>query len=648
MHTPPIWSATGLLDYFQEVDATADRRFSFILGAGASFQSGIPVAGQLVDAWLRELHTREDLQRTAITDWASEHTLGIPGFAFARAVEWYPQVFARRFARRPDEGYAYLERIMHGKDPSFGYSVLAQLLAQTRHRVVITTNFDNLVADALAIYTDQLPLVCGHESLAGFVRANPRRPLVVKIHRDLLLAPKNLSEEIAALSADFAGVLREILRSTTPIVLGYGGNDGSLMGFLRDALEPGDIPGGIYWCYLERGGPPGPAVQEVVARHPGALVPIAGFDEFMAELSHRRGLPRMDQTIERRARDRAQRYRESFEALQQRILRPPPPALDDEPAAPPPPPTRGPTPAPRPVLSDSQRSVPRPPAVERSRPTIDGDGAPDAVPPALAGRTTAEPTPAGSSSIVLRTPKFDAPTPAELDAPAEPSASIAAPAEPQPAPALEQAVRALGAEPEDGDWWAHKLAADREPAAPRRIERYRAALARFPDQPELHRGLARDLAVAGSHDEALIHYQAALAVDPKDPLVHAECAVLFVLLRLMPTAQFHAQAAWRFAASAADGTAAVVALICGVIARLEQHDDTKFLRVLKHLVPTTTVQTIPLAPALLAMLGNLSRPDFRLYSRLVACLTGQAAPSRLTISERWNELTPLVRRGEPD
>ena len=48
---------------------------------------------------------------------------------------------------------------MTDKEPSFGYSVLAQILAGTRHNVVITTNFDNLVVDALSFYCRaRLPL----------------------------------------------------------------------------------------------------------------------------------------------------------------------------------------------------------------------------------------------------------------------------------------------------------------------------------------------------------------------------------------------------------------------------------------------------------------------------------------------------------
>ena len=319
MPPPPTWTVTGLLNYFHEVHAADDRRFAFILGAGASFDSGIPMAGQLVDRWLQELHAREDHERRPLAAWATAQNLDIDGFEHARAVEFYSQVFARRFADQPDEGYAYLERILHGRDPSFGYSVLAQVLATTRHRVVITTNFDNLVADALAIYTDQLPFVCGHESLAGFVRINPRRPLVIKVHRDLLLAPKNRVEELAGLPDALVQSLRDLLRSYTPIVIGYGGNDGSLMGLLRDVLQPGDIPGGIYWCYWHGAGLPGAPILDVVRRHRGKLIPIQGFDELMLQLGEGLGFQRMDQRIEQRASERARKYRESVELLQRRV-----------------------------------------------------------------------------------------------------------------------------------------------------------------------------------------------------------------------------------------------------------------------------------------------------------------------------------------
>src|SRR5208282_1498266 len=160
-----------------------DRAFAFVLGAGASKSSGIPTGAELVDRWLQELHTRLvlDGKKDPLANWATAENLAIEGFELSRAATFYPQVYSRRFGDDPEEGFAELERIMEAKEPSFGYSVLARILAETRHQVVITTNFDDLVTDALFIYTNRRPLVCGHESLAEFIRPRMRRPVIAKI-----------------------------------------------------------------------------------------------------------------------------------------------------------------------------------------------------------------------------------------------------------------------------------------------------------------------------------------------------------------------------------------------------------------------------------------------------------------------------------
>ena len=83
-----------------------------------------------------------------------------------------------------------------------------------------------------------------HESLTGYIRPDRlRRPLIAKIHRDLLLAPLSDPEEIAKLPGEWAAALIKIFDRFTPIVIGYGGNDGSLMGFLKE-LSP--IAGGVF------------------------------------------------------------------------------------------------------------------------------------------------------------------------------------------------------------------------------------------------------------------------------------------------------------------------------------------------------------------------------------------------------------------
>jgi len=68
---------------------------------------------------------------------------------------------------------------------------------------VITPNFDNLVCRRLSIYSATFPRVVGHDSLAGFVQAAVRRPLIAKVHGDLGFTPRNTPDEIARLSKEW-------------------------------------------------------------------------------------------------------------------------------------------------------------------------------------------------------------------------------------------------------------------------------------------------------------------------------------------------------------------------------------------------------------------------------------------------------------
>jgi tetratricopeptide (TPR) repeat protein len=295
-----------------------EHPFCWVLGSGASVQSGIPTGGTLVKQWLEELHDLEDFGKRPIKEWATAKNLDIPNFEYSRAAEFYPWVYQRRFRDYKEQGYAFLEKIMDHAEPSFGYSVLAQIMANTPHKAAVTTNFDNLIADALSTYTRTFPLVCGHESLTGYIRPTLRRPLVAKIHRDLLLQPLNDPKEIEKLPTEWTEALKRIFGHFTPIVIGYGGNDGSLMGFLK-TLTP--IEGGVFWCYRE-GDAVDPKVHEVVKRHRGKLVPIAGFDEVMLQFQETLQLPFLLPQLQAIHDKRVTDYRKQFEDLTAKLRKP--------------------------------------------------------------------------------------------------------------------------------------------------------------------------------------------------------------------------------------------------------------------------------------------------------------------------------------
>ncbi|MBS7416341.1 hypothetical protein [Pseudomonas syringae] len=278
------WTLDGVLDDLSRIHSSMrDRQFAFILGAGASVSSGIPTGQQLAERWLKDLHLRECLDGRSMDEWLRTSGLGDVNLKLDNAAEYYPQIFERRFEGDSEAGYAELEVAMDGKSPSLGYSLLAEIIQHTRHKVVVTTNFDNLVADALAMHAHRSPLVIAHESLAGFVRPHMRRPLVAKIHRDLYLNPFNDTTTVSTIELGWKVALKKLFQFFTPIVVGYGGNDGSLMNLLLD-LDPGDIAGRIVWCYRTGSKPPEKALN-VLKKHKGILVEVSGFDHFMLRLA---------------------------------------------------------------------------------------------------------------------------------------------------------------------------------------------------------------------------------------------------------------------------------------------------------------------------------------------------------------------------
>jgi protein O-mannosyl-transferase len=270
---------------------------------------------------------RKSFDGLSLDEWATADQLGITAFAVKEVARFYPQLYRRRYAGSEEAGYAFLEGQMEGKEPSFGYSVLAYLLSETPHRVVVTTNFDNLVADALSIHSSRFPLVIGHDALAQYAGVELRRPLVAKIHGALGFSPKNQPEDISSLPEGWRISLGRILERYTPIVIGYEGNDGSLMGFLRSL--PLHIPDRILWCVYSPDGKASDCLEHVsqevrdyVKSRRGRFVPIRGFDELMAKLltklKEKGSVPDLYERLRERHRQRERNYddqqRRLFEA----------------------------------------------------------------------------------------------------------------------------------------------------------------------------------------------------------------------------------------------------------------------------------------------------------------------------------------------
>ena len=223
-----------------------DSKFVFFIGAGCSVSSGIPAAGPLIKSWLPRLKRLKTGDERNYEEWAKGKYLN---YEEDKAAQFYGRVIEDLFFT-VDERQGEIERLTEGKDPGFGYAILAQLMTHPscgHHcNVILTVNFDDLIADAQYLYTHKKPLVIYHDTLAGFVRVTRTRPLVIKVHGDARLEPKNIERETEELSEDVKKVLRALLSEMGLIFIGYGGNDEGLATIFKE-LPTSALPWGIYW-----------------------------------------------------------------------------------------------------------------------------------------------------------------------------------------------------------------------------------------------------------------------------------------------------------------------------------------------------------------------------------------------------------------
>jgi tetratricopeptide (TPR) repeat protein len=283
-------------------------RFAFFLGAGASKQSGIPIANDMIRHFKEQLVLRccpEDLK----TDEEKSAWLGEQDWYRGERSE-YCKLF-ERFEPKEIGRQRYIESIIENRAPSFGYVVLANLMAVGHINTIITTNFDDLIYSSCTTFTGIRPIVYAYGVLASEMRLTAQRPKILKLHGDYLYsALKNTSSETARQDANMERQLRQVLSEYGLIVVGYGGGDESVMKVLADISERNDL----YWC-VRRGERVNEAVENLLRDKRGFLVEVEGFDEMMNEVRRvvEFDVKKMIGSIEER-RNQIINYLEKFES----------------------------------------------------------------------------------------------------------------------------------------------------------------------------------------------------------------------------------------------------------------------------------------------------------------------------------------------
>lgn len=175
------------------------------------------------------------------------------------------------------------ERARGEKLPTAGHRAIANLMAKGYVRVVLTTNFDQLLEQALVELGITATVIASADHVAGALPLVHAGPTIVKLHGDYLdTRIRNTLGELSAYEPAFDTLLDRVLDEFGLIVCGWSGEWDVALKAAIDRAPSRRFP--TYWAAR---GTPAPAAQAVIERRGARVVPIAGADEFFEELEQR-------------------------------------------------------------------------------------------------------------------------------------------------------------------------------------------------------------------------------------------------------------------------------------------------------------------------------------------------------------------------
>lgn len=278
--------------------ATHEPSPVLLLGAGASFRSGIPTAAEAVKRIARVVYAERELgdarppERVKPTEW-EPWLQRFPWFIHGadRLAENFPLAVEHLLTPAEFRKRALLELMAPTNGPSPGYKDLSDLVIRGLVRTILTTNFDTCLPDALKERQPHIRHIHEVNRAPGdYDQFNVfNKCQIVWLHgRAEQYSDKNVAGEVGAADQALVSLLRPLLDGAPIVVIGYRGAEPSVMEGVFAQNKGGrlDFPHGIYWC-VRHGETPHPNV-EALARRIGSnfrLLEIDGFDELMSDLA---------------------------------------------------------------------------------------------------------------------------------------------------------------------------------------------------------------------------------------------------------------------------------------------------------------------------------------------------------------------------
>lgn len=257
--------------------------FAVLLGSGLSRAAQIPTGWEITLDLIRRVAVAQGVE--AQTDWAAWYRKAAGG-------EPNYSTLLEELASSPEERrsilHSYIEpteedRQEGRKIPTAAHHAIADLVHRSYIRVIITTNFDRLMENALRERGIEPTVVSSVDALAGAEPITHSTCYILKLHGDYKDARiLNTEAELSGYPAQYDTLLDRILDEHGLIVCGWSGEwDHALRAALLRA------PNRRYSMFWAARGTLGGGARELAYHRRARIIPITDADSFFRGLQQR-------------------------------------------------------------------------------------------------------------------------------------------------------------------------------------------------------------------------------------------------------------------------------------------------------------------------------------------------------------------------
>lgn len=252
---------------------------ALLVGSGLSRAAGIPTGWEITLDLIRRLGALDGVSECPNWEaWFREKHGKEPNYS--EILDTLDSTPAGRRAILHD----FIEKMEDGEPrrPTEAHHAIARLVQAGTVRVIITTNFDRLIENALREAGIEPTVIASDDAIKGATPLVHAGCTVIKVHGDYLDSRiKNTDAELEGYSEPLNGLLDQVFDTFGLVVVGWSGDWDTA---LRSAILR--APTRRYPLYWATRGAIGGLAQDVLDQRGGRSFPIADADSFFSRLEN--------------------------------------------------------------------------------------------------------------------------------------------------------------------------------------------------------------------------------------------------------------------------------------------------------------------------------------------------------------------------